>query len=158
MVLSPKTVTWFDHYPLRKLICRYSTLCSDKKWSKILSSNLTIVSLQWSVCFYFLSTSDCRSLCLVYVFTIILSRNLPIFVYHAFLFSKTFLTQPLIYYITVVYWFLSFLCLVPSLCLYIKYPLYIGIEKELSNEYLFWFIASPHFKTKLKYPPYNKIN
>ena len=118
----------------RKTYIWIHTLCSDKKWSKILSSNLTIVSLQWSVCFYFLSTSDCRSLCLVYVFTIILSRNLPIFVYHAFLFQNISHATSIILNNCSSLISLVFVPCPLSLPIY-KITIYIGIEKEPSNEY-----------------------
>ena len=98
------------------------TALKNIKWSKELSSTQTIVNLQQSDC-----SISCYKRLPLFMTCLCFHHNFltqpTMFVYYAFLFSKTFLTQPLLYYVIIAYFFLSFLCLVPSLCLYIKLPI-----------------------------------
>ena len=102
--------------------CEICTLWRIQNWSKKLSSTQTIVNLQQSDC-----SISCYKRLPLFMTCLCFHHNFltqpTMFVYYAFLFSKTFLTQPLLYYVIIAYLFLSFLCLVPSLCLYIKLPI-----------------------------------
>ena len=122
--------------PQEKLLRNCSSLCSSKTESKLFSSNLTIVIFQWSLCL-FVSISCLQtipSLNSLFMFPQIPSRNLPIFVYLAFLFHNIPLATS---HILNICGSLNSLVFVPcslSLPIY-KIAIYIDIEKEPSNEY-----------------------
>ena len=79
---------WFNRHTLSRDLQPSRDLCSSTNRNEMSSSHQTIVSLQWFVCFL-CPTSGKHSMCPLFMFRIIPSRNLPIFVYHGFLF-KTF--------------------------------------------------------------------
>ena len=132
-----RAVTWHKRFPPQeKLLRNCSSLCSSKTESKLFSSNLTIVIFQWSLRL-FVSISCLQtipSLNSLFMFPQIPSRNLPIFVYIAFLFHNIPLATS---HILSICDSLNSLVFVPcplSLRMY-KIAIYIDIEKEPSNEY-----------------------
>ena len=98
----------------------WSIHCSEEYKIEVKNSPLPRpLSTYNSLIVLFPVTSESHSLWLVYVFTIVSSRNLPCLFTMPFSLQNIYLATSIIL-CDIAYLFLTFLCLVPSLCLYIK--------------------------------------
>ena len=132
----------------------WSIHCSEEYKIEVKNSPLPRpLSTYNSLIVLFPVTSESHSLWLVYVFTIVSSRNLPCLFTMPFSFQKH-LSRNLYY----TMWYSIFISHVFVPCPF-SLPIYkiihyiLALKRNQSTELLFWSIASPNFKTKLKYLP-----